>query len=66
MRGRDWIEKVKAGLPGIYKNPGQILADRRLTDAWRIELLEAWPAEDDFTRARCQVLAQEVRERMPA
>lgn len=41
---------LKARITREYKNPADLLDDRRLKDAEHLELLEAWPPRDDYDR----------------
>lgn len=66
MSKRTLIARLKERLPGSYKRFEDIERDRRLSDADRLELLEAWPAFDDHERGRVQMHMQEIRERMKA
>jgi hypothetical protein len=64
MSKRDWIERIKASLPAGYKRFEDIERDRRLKDPERLELLEAWPAKDDFERGRLATAMLAIRERI--
>lgn len=62
MKRADFIARIKAGLPGSYKRFEDVLRDRRLNVADRIDVLGAWPAHDDFERANLARAVQALRE----
>jgi hypothetical protein len=51
MAKQKLLEDIKARPGRFYRVPGDVMRDRRFTDAERLEILRAWAAEGDLELA---------------
>jgi hypothetical protein len=62
MKREKFVQDAKAEPERYYRNPTDILRDRRLTDADRVDILDAWERREEEAAAEPQPASEGVAE----
>lgn len=66
MTRKKLFDDIKQNPARIYRTPGDVLRDRRFSDAQRLEILTAWQAAAGPPPAGIDILIAQIRVRLEA
>jgi hypothetical protein len=66
MAKKKLLEDIKLGPARFYRQPGDVMRDRRFGDTERLEILRAWLNDAGSLAPQIEIAIGEVQSRMPA
>jgi len=66
MAKKKLLEDIKFNPARFYRLPGDVMRDRRFSDAERLEILVAWRADSASLTPQIECAIEELQARMPA
>ena len=66
MAKQKLLDDIKTNPPRFYRQPGDVIRDRRFSDAERLDILRAWAGDAGAVKPQIEGAIEELESRMPA